>query len=192
MLMNTHKILADNILKRASKENEYLIDRKKFMWGNIKPDYVSKYKLKKHYYNESIDMILCKIKFLSSLSENEVLYVYGKKKFSAELGVVCHFLCDYFCLAHNRRWRFKDNFKRHVSYEKRLAKYAKDFNFKSSVCSFLEINNIKKFIDDNIKSYEENIELRNDLDYASFVCSSIVGAVLSQIEKNNLQERKIS
>lgn len=192
MLMDTHKILANNILDRASKENKYLIDKKKFIWGNIKPDYVSKYKLKKHYYDESIDMILCKIKFLSSLSESDILYGYGRKKFSCELGVLCHFLCDYFCLAHNRRWRFKDNFKKHVSYEKSLAKYAKDFNFENSICNFLEVKDIKEFIENNIRKYEKDITFDNDLSYASYVCGSILNCVLTKIERNNLLERRIS
>ena len=192
MLMNTHKILANNILNQASEENRHLIDRKKFIWGNIKPDYVSKYKLKKHFYDESIDMIIYKIKYLSSLSENEIKYVYGKKKFSAELGVICHFLCDYFCLAHNKRWKFKNHFKRHVSYEKKLSKYAKSFEFDNLVCDFLEIDDIREFIADNMKYYEECTELSSDLIYASFICNSIVYTVLNQIEKNKNMERRVS
>lgn len=192
LLMNTHKILAGNILDKASGEYRYLIDRKKFIWGNIKPDYVSKYKLKKHYYNESIDMIVYKIKFLSSLSENEINYTYGKKKFSAELGVICHFLCDYFCLAHNKRWEFKSNFKKHVSYEKKLSQYAKKFEFDNLVCDFLDINDIREFISENIKHYEECTHISSDLVYASFVCNSIVNTVFNEIGKNSFSERRVS
>lgn len=190
--MNTHKILANNILEQASEENSYLIDRKKFIWGNIKPDYVSKYKLKKHFYDESIEMIIYKIKYLSSLSENDINYILGKKKFSAELGVICHFLCDYFCLAHNKRWKFKNHFKKHVSYEKKLSKLAKDFEFDNLVCDFLEIDDIEEFIKENIKYYEECTQLSSDLIYALFICNSIVNTVLSQIEKNNFEEVRVS
>ena len=192
LLMNTHKILASNILEQVSEENRYLIDRKKFIWGNIKPDYVSKYKLKKHYYNESIDMIVNKIKFLSSLSSSEINYTYGKKKFSAELGVICHFLCDYFCLAHNKRWEFKSDFKKHVSYEKMLSRYAKDFKFDNLLCDFLDIKDIREFISENIKYYEECIHISSDLVYASFVCNSIVNTVFNEIGKNSFSERRVS
>ena len=192
LLMNTHKILAGNILEQVSEENRYLINRKKFIWGNIKPDYVSKYKLKKHYYNESIDMIINKIEFLSSLSYSEINNTYGKKKFSAELGVICHFLCDYFCLAHNKRWEFKSNFKRHVSYEKMLSKYAREFKFDNLVCDFLDIRDIRVFISENIKYYEECSHISSDLVYASFVCNSIVNTVFNEIGNNSFSKKRVS
>jgi len=188
--MDTHKILANTIFIQVSKENRYLIDRKKFIWGNIKPDYVSKYKLKKHYYTESIDMVLYKIEYLSSLSEEKIKLDYGIKRFSAELGVICHFLCDYFCLAHNKRWEFKSHFKKHVSYEKELSKYAKKFKFDDSLCDSLEITEVGKFIAENIKHYEGCLDMSNDLIYALFICNSIVNTILSEIEKNSLLERR--
>ena len=68
MLIDTHIILANNILRQANGKKIYLINRRRFIWGNIKPDCASKYKFKKHYYDESITMILDKIKELASLS----------------------------------------------------------------------------------------------------------------------------
>ena len=107
MLINTHLMLANSILDKANGKKIYLINRNRFLWGNIKPDCVSKYKLKKHYYEESIDMVIKKINFLSNMTISDLYYDYGKSKFSEELGVVCHFLCDFFCVPHNQRWEFK-------------------------------------------------------------------------------------
>jgi hypothetical protein len=188
--MGTHKLFANNFLKYADSEMVSLIDEKKFIWGNIKPDYVSKYKLKKHFYNESIDMIIDKIDFLGSMSIEEIYYEYGRKKFSAELGVVCHFLSDYFCFAHSKRWNLKNALKRHVVYEKRLSNTAKNFNFSSFMDTELIIEDMALFIEENLKHYETNHSCENDLIYATFICNSVINTLLSQVVKNVYEEKR--
>ncbi|MBD7912929.1 MULTISPECIES: zinc dependent phospholipase C family protein [Clostridium] len=189
--MNTHKILANNILRQTSIDKLNLIDKKKFIWGNVKPDYVSKYKLKKHFYDESINMILEKVHFLSSLTSKEIFYSYGIKKFSAELGVVCHFLCDFFCYAHSERWRLKSDLKKHVSYEQKLSKIAKDFNFVELIDENLLIEDIEMFIKYNMEEYSEVEGYEKDLLYSAFICNSIVNSVLNQVIENEEAERRV-
>lgn len=189
--MSTHKIFANNILEKVDSEKTKLIDKKKFIWGNIKPDYVSKYKLKKHFYDESVEMIIEKINFLSTLSVEDIYGSYGRKKFSAELGVVCHFLCDFFCLAHSERWRLKSDLKRHVCYEQRLAKIAKEYEFSTVIDEGLVITDIEQFITQNIREYEKSNGLYKDLEYSSFVCNSIINALLSQVINNEYIERRV-
>lgn len=189
--MNTHKILANNILNQTSMDKLSFIDKKKFIWGNIKPDYVSKYKLKKHFYNESIDMILEKVYFLSSLTSREIYYSYGIKKFSAELGVVCHFLSDFFCYAHSERWRLKSDLKKHVSYEQKLAKVAKDFDFTDLIDESLLIEDVEIFVEYNIEEYGKAEGFEKDLIYSSLVCNSIVSSILNQVIENSYIERRV-
>ena len=128
-MINTHRIIGENILKYANSKSIYLINKKRFIWGNIKPDCTPKYKVKKHYYDESIDMIVEKIIYLASLKLEDVYYDIKLGKFSEELGVVCHFLCDFFCAPHYYRWEFKSTnaVKQHVMYEQKLAKLCKNF-----------------------------------------------------------------
>lgn len=187
--MGTHKIIAGKILCFVSKDKMQLIDEKKFIWGNIKPDYVSKYKLKKHYYDESIQMILNKIYFLSSMSREEIYNSYGIKKFSAELGVICHFLCDYFCLAHNKRWRFKSAMKKHILYEKHLGVIAKRFSFSDYKNKELKIDDVEEFIKTYLRYYEENAGGKSDLMYAMFICNTIVNSLLNQVFENTTSVR---
>lgn len=190
LLMGTHKLFANNFFNYADSEMVHLIDEKKFIWGNIKPDYVSKYKLKKHFYNESIEMILNKIDFLSSMSVEEISHEYGKKKFSAELGVVCHFISDYFCFAHNKRWELKNALKKHVLYERDLGKIAKSFNFSDYIDTELQIEDMGQFIEENLKNYEANHSYSNDLIYATFICNSVINTLLSRVVKNVYEERR--
>ena len=193
MLINTHMMIASDILNKANGKKVYLINRKRFIWGNIKPDCVSKYKFRKHYYDESIDMILKKIKFLSSMSISDLYYDYGKAKFSEELGVICHFLCDFFCVPHNKRWEFKKAIKKHVLYEKGLAKEAKSFITKVHIDSNLSVINIKEFIEKHQKEYEKKTSFKNDLEYSCFICNSVINAILNQVALNEyLSENKAS
>ena len=47
MLTITHILIARNILRDV--DVDFKISDKNFIYGNVKPDIVSKYKLKKHY-----------------------------------------------------------------------------------------------------------------------------------------------
>ena len=128
-MMNTHRIIGENIIKYANSKSIYLVSRKNFIWGNIKPDCTPKYKRMKHYYNESIDMVIEKIQYLSTLRLEDVYYKINIGKFSEELGVICHFLCDFFCAPHYYRWEFKSTkaVKHHMLYEQKL-RLQKDLN----------------------------------------------------------------
>lgn len=191
MLIDTHIILANNILRQANGKKIYLINKRRFIWGNIKPDCASKYKFKKHYYDESITMILDKIKELASLSVGDIYYSFGKKKFSEELGVVCHFLCDFFCVPHNQRWEFKHSMKKHVVYEKNLAKFAKLYKFKSYIDSNLSLEDLEEFIIAHQRQYEKGESFRNDLEYSFFICNSVINMVLNEVYINEYASQKV-
>lgn len=192
MLIDTHIILANNILRQANGKKIYLINKRRFIWGNIKPDCASKYKFKKHYYDESITMILDKIKELASLSVGDIYYSFGKKKFSEELGVVCHFLCDFFCVPHNQRWEFKHSMKKHVVYEKNLAKFAKLYKFKSYIDSNLSLEDLEEFIVAHQRQYEKGESFRNDLEYSFFICNSVINMVLNEVYINEYASQKVA
>lgn len=192
MLINTHMILANSFLEEANSKKIYLINKNRFLWGNLKPDCASKYKFKKHYYDESIEMVLEKIKYLADFSTSDILLDYGKKKFSEELGVVCHFLCDYFCLPHYQRWEFKNSMKKHVTYEKNLSRVAKKYKPAYYIDNNLEIMNIESFILTNLERYKLNEGYKNDLDYAYYICNSVMEVILNQVMKNEyIKERKV-
>ncbi|WP_161936144.1 zinc dependent phospholipase C family protein, partial [Sarcina ventriculi] len=103
----THVIIAKKIYNALDPQKKSIIKKKNFIYGNIKPDLVSKYKLRKHYRKESYEVILEKIEKLSKINSLDEIQ---KKKyfcnFSQELGVICHFICDFFCVPHDERWEF--------------------------------------------------------------------------------------
>lgn len=192
-MINTHKLIAENILKDTNSKSIYLINDKRFIWGNIKPDCVFKYKMIKHYFEESIDIIISKIEKLCSLSLQDIYYKMSINRFSEELGVICHFICDYFCAPHYYRWEFKNTsqVKNHVKYEKDLAKVAKHFNSKKCTTSNINVQNIKKFIYDLQEQYDGSFDCKNDLTYAYYVCGSVVNMILNKVFLNECELFKV-
>lgn len=190
-MMNTHKAIGENIIKYANTKSIYLINNSRFVWGNVKPDCVPKYTFMKHYFTESIDMIVDKINYLSSLTLEEVYYKMTIDKFSEELGVICHFLCDYFCAPHYYRWEFKSTsaVKQHMMYEKRLAHVAKNFKPTGIINTNVTPDNVKNFILQLQKQYDGIINYKNDLTFSYYVCDSIVNMVLDNVFLN---ENKIN
>ena len=186
-MMNTHKTMGENIIKYANTKSVYLINNKRFVWGNVKPDCAPKYKFKKHYYDESIDMIVEKIIYLSSLTLEHVNYNMTIGKFSEELGVVCHFLCDFFCAPHYYRWEFKSTsaVKQHMTYENNLAKLAKNFKPTGIINTNIEPSDVKDFIVQLQKQYDGILDYENDLTFSYYVCDSVLNMILENVFLND-------
>lgn len=191
-MINTHRIIGENILKYANSKSIYLINSKRFIWGNIKPDCTPKYKIKKHYYDESIEMIIDKIIYLSSLTLEEVYFDMKLGRFSEELGVVCHFLCDFFCAPHYYRWEFKSTnaVKQHMMYEQKLAKLCKTFKPTKIINTNINKSNLRMFIEDLQKQYSGIVNYNNDLTFSYYVCDSIINMILNDVFSNKNLSRK--
>ena len=191
-MMNTHKTLGENIIKHANSKSIYLLSRKKFIWGNIKPDCTPKYKRMKHYYDESIDMVIENIQYLSSLKLEDIYYKMTIGKFSEELGVICHFLCDFFCAPHYYRWEFKSTkaVKHHMLYEQKLAKLAKEYKPKPVIDTTITSDNVREFIVHLQKQYDGTLNCENDLAYSYYVCDSIINMILNCIFANEFKSNR--
>ncbi|WP_055071597.1 zinc dependent phospholipase C family protein [Clostridium massiliamazoniense] len=185
MLVNTHILLAQHIYDNLELEEKRIINYNSFVYGNIKPDMVSTYKLKKHYMDESLEMILVKIKNLSALTENDINKWISISKFSQEVGVICHFLCDFFCIPHSERWEFKHSMNKHVRYEKDLANAAKTVVLPKKRTDIFGKYDVKYFILKAHEIYERENSYENDIIFASYVCNSIVDYIIQCIEFNS-------
>ena len=89
MLINTHFIISKSVLENIESSKSFFISKKNFIYGNIKPDISSKYVLSKHYLEESLSMILDKIKCLCQLTLDSLKRYFSISKLSQELGVIC-------------------------------------------------------------------------------------------------------
>ncbi|MDY4251156.1 zinc dependent phospholipase C family protein [Clostridium sp.] len=194
MMMNTHKSLAISFVENVELNKSFLINYKHFIWGNLKPDSVSKYKFKKHYFDESFNMIVNKIQFLSSLSVDDIFIIYSIGKFNQELGVICHFLCDYFCIPHYQRWEFKSPgaVKDHVLYENDLNKFSKTHKVRKELNTSLTCDDIRVYIYSLQKEYEGIVSYEKDLQYASHICNTIISLILDEVILNQKLKENIA
>ena len=66
------------------------------------------------------------VKFVKALSETPVKeegQCIGPE-YSMRLGLMCHFICDYFCFAHNAD--FTGSLTQHITYERDLDEYLRE------------------------------------------------------------------
>lgn len=95
-----------------------------FILGNIKPDFVAPYTNMPHYKKDS------EKKDSEQFVREEILAILDSKiyesekcppQFSERLGVITHYLSDFFCHAHSES--FPDKFLKHYLYEMQLSLY---------------------------------------------------------------------
>jgi hypothetical protein len=190
MMMKSHIIISKSLLENTDSNKQFFLDSKNFIYGNIKPDIVSKYKLKKHYLDESYDMVRRKIGFLSSLNLDNIDHYYTKASLSQEIGVVCHFLTDFFCLAHSERWEFKHSMKIHIQYERNLTKVAKDYKIVNDRQQYLD--EFDEFFDKMYSEYKSNGKFEeNDLKYSTYVCNTVTNYILESILENTVRSHTV-
>lgn len=186
MLMNTHFVIAKSVVDNIDQSKSFFISENNFIYGNIKPDAFSKYVLKKHYLEESLDMIVLKIKYLTSLTLDCISRYFSVSKLSQELGVICHFLCDFFCVAHSQRWELKHSMSKHINYEKELACVAKELDLSKFKGDPITNNRFEDFFNNLYSEYKNRLDYENDLLFSTYVCNSVVNYVLDSILSNTV------
>ena len=117
MKIKTHMLIARKLHRYMDENYSEHISRKLFIFGNIKPDFVRKFKTLKHSIHDSLDYVLEEV----ARFEHEK---HSEKNPSVHLGVINHYLSDFFCSKHY----FKNDDEgliKHIKYESRLHKTIK-------------------------------------------------------------------
>ena len=184
MFVNTHLLIGRSLIENINDNRSFFLSDKNFIYGNIKPDVSSKYVLQKHYLEESLDMIFKKVEHLCSLNLDCISKYFSISKFSQELGVICHFLCDFFCVPHSRRWEMSHSMSKHIAYEKELALVAKGTDLTKFKGDTLGSQNFREFFHSLYSEYVNKTEYENDLLFSNYVCNSVVNYILDCILTN--------
>jgi hypothetical protein len=117
----THIKIAKRILKLIENELPVKLDRTSFIWGNIEPDITPLMVTVLHYKHTAMDFVKSETAKLLRINPNASTAC--SKEFSEKLGIIVHYLSDFFCHAHLASYR--KNMLKHVIYEHKLAKYYK-------------------------------------------------------------------
>lgn len=123
MNTSTHIKIAKRVLQLLESELNIKLDKRSFIWGNIKPDVSPLIVMALHSKHTAMDFVKSETANLLKMKNNSGNIF--SREFSTRLGVIAHYLSDFFCYAHLASYR--ENMFKHCIYEHRLAKYYKHF-----------------------------------------------------------------
>lgn len=172
MLVGTHKIIAKLVYRHLIAKLNFKLDWSKFVYGNFQPDMNRSYVDCDHTLEDSL---LCINYNAEELMRSDV----SVKEFSFALGIICHFVCDYFCLQHTMDYWKKDPLA-HGVYEAALhAKILKgNINLKYK-CKHEK--NLEQMVLKLRRKYDgEPASIDRDINYAIIAALSISEMITSR------------
>lgn len=180
MLYTTHLVFANIIYKNILTAYGIRLRKSSFIYGNIKPDMSSMIVNIPHNIDESGLFILNEIEIL--INEVNSLSQLRTREFARKLGIITHYVSDYFCLPHNKGF-MNEGIVKHMLYERRINKLCREQNgimapdmyindFKDS-----EYESIREYLTDKHNKYCcEGRFMQTDINYA--VQTSMVIAIV--------------
>jgi len=163
------------------------------MYGSIKPDIVPKLLKLSHFKPQSLTLICKEIKYLTEYAyADDLSYI---KFISQQIGIINHFISDFFCVPHNDRKTYKNNFMEHMAYENTLHKMFKKYDKEiiapkvSTDLLNLSIDEIEKIIEGFHQKYSNNKEsMLKDIEYSINVSSMVSVLIMTNMIHNSSME----
>lgn len=166
MLMNTHMLIGQKVYENVQNIMNINLNKNKFIYGNVKPDIAYRLSSISHCMKDSLCFVLNEISNLLLPTVDDL------GQFAINLGVINHFLSDFFCYPHFNTEKYNTMVK-HINYEHNLHKVFKKLDkHKLLDLSTLQLNQFNKktildtilFLENSYKKQHENIE--KDIYYA--------------------------
>ena len=156
-----------------------------FMYGSIKPDISKEFNNIPHYRNASHEYLDDEIKNIL-LSDNPI-FRECSSDFSQRLGVLTHYLSDFFCFAHSEK--FSGGIIKHSIYEMKLMAYCA-VKFRKVYCpknyrslsSEQNSTEICEFIDELHDEYSDAVRkpsVADDMTFTHEACIALCLSILS-------------
>lgn len=189
----THLCISSKLKSIIEKEQNVSLNTFSFLLGSIKPDFSSKYFNILHYKKHSDSFIREEIRDIlkSKIYENKKC----TSNFSERLGIITHYLSDFFCHAHSDN--FTGNMLKHYIYEMKLfINYIKNSEEITSSCyeKNIETNHsvtsICGYIDELHKKYSDECKEPSpstDMTFTLNACISLCFSIIAEcivFEKN--------
>ena len=142
----------------------YRINNKLFLFGNIFPDLIQSYLWCRHEYKYSREFIQKKLEMIKK----------RPKLFSFHLGILTHYICDYFCYPHSAG--YDKGLIHHIIYEIRQKVPDKIYKPNLNIVEFT-IEELDKLVEwyENIRKFF--IDDESDCHIAVAVASNFLQAV---------------
>lgn len=111
MMFFTHVQIGEFLYEQLTKQEmeRFELKRRAFIYGNVKPD-ITKMVFLKHQFAHTYDLFCDQVNIVMDDSKTD-------QERSVALGVVSHFLCDYFCKVHAKKPYNEYSLWKHFWYE---------------------------------------------------------------------------
>lgn len=144
MLYTSHLFFSKIIYENMLYDNHIKLNKSGFKYGNIKPDLLMNFKVIPHNYLYSADFVIEEINSLIN-NANSLKYLQSSD-FAVKLGVIDHYVSDFFCMPHNKNL-IKISFFAHFNYERKL----------DAICKYIKLRKLKRYLNNNMGNIDGNI-----------------------------------
>lgn len=128
MMFFTHLHIGEFLYEQITKQEmeSFELKRRSFIYGNVKPD-ITKMVFLKHQFAHTYDLFCDQVNIVLDDSQTD-------QERSVALGVVSHFICDFFCKVHAKKPYNECSLWKHFWYEwelhaaVRLDLFGRDFS----------------------------------------------------------------
>ncbi len=195
MNTNSHIHIGVLLCRRMEKAYGIKLPRAVFVAANCRPDYSIKYKRVPHYKDDMEGTVREMIRTLA-FSDKSRLNAY---RLADRLGVICHYLCDFFCYAHTDA--FVGTTREHLHYESQLNRYLSDRLpemaqcmpsrppvLTDSVCEMLDN------VEDCYRNYRKSqASFAADISFSLCACEQVLAPLLLlMVDKSQLNGRHLA
>lgn len=180
MFLQTHLAIAHSVSQAVNQHLEQQLSPWAFSMGSVYPDLSHEYKSVRHRKAESYELLNSIVTDLLSSSSSR-----DQRRQSFQLGIISHFLCDYFCQAHNYTEYFGT--LKHPRYELQLDRERHKLDLNAFCEEILGENRqlsistycFDAYISDLYGSYmQERRDPMGDLSFAVRATTTVVAAIL--------------
>lgn len=186
MIVNTHRLVGEFLYNQLSPSYQEFINKRRFVYGNVKPDIVKEYRQMSHYHRDNAQLIF---KMLDRLLTEETTI----EQFSENLGILIHFFCDYTCIYHANDHLYENHsILKHMKYEVILHRYAaKKFLTLETVrmIPFKSVDEIKDYVCDltsRLNQVPLTRSVAQDFDDMMLLSVSVLQYIMNQYEFHKL------
>ena len=186
MVVQSHNTMSNLIFDYITENTNVHLNKFRFKIGNMSPDLPLYHSHLKHYKNQNYGYILDMIAELMETDPTDSSLV---KDYSYRLGVVCHYVCDYFCLPHHNRTYFHDKLGEHLNYEMDLHRSIKNFTKEDFLQQFslqyivtnkggTPLDLVELIEDFHLQYMDEAPSFETDTRYAITVASTLASIII--------------
>ena len=184
MRKKSHISLTRLLIKNMGKE-ELLKHKKSFYIGSILPDCVPSFLTRRHTIDETFFIVK---KELEELIEHYSHQDRIDAKFCRKLGVITHYIADYFTFPHNTS--FTGSIKEHCNYEKQLKIKLREYVYsveaqrnRHEKVRFNSHEDLLTFIHRMHRQYMQEVgAVKADIEYIVDESFQVVDAVVRLVE----------